>query len=251
MSKSTSIGLLIFIAGFMLQIFSSKHLSAQKSKSGNNITAGISVGPASFFGDLSENDYNPVKKLRKDSGPMFELYLGKRFNLFIELDLSLSSGRTVGEKQDANAKFLGKFNIFSVSTAVSMAELLFSDRATDLDYGIVAGASLAQFRSVSYQMSNDMLLTSNGLDEDGKKSGDVNSGTNLTLGYYVLYPLNPKWALQLRQTFEFLTTDNFDSFIGSTGISDRLLLTRLGIKYTIGPTITRKKINVLYPGTYE
>ncbi|MBW6490928.1 MAG: hypothetical protein K0B15_06995 [Lentimicrobium sp.] len=237
----------ILIALLVIQIFGVKNLTAQESTVGNNLTAGISLGSASFFGDLSKYDYNPLKKIQKESGPSVEFFLGKRFNLLFELGLSLSSGKTKGEREDFDTKFKTKFNIYSITTDISIAEILFYDRLTNLDFGIALGASMAQFRSASFKLSDNSLVTSHGLNEDGNSSGESNVGLNLTGGYYISYPLNSYWSLVFRQTFEFLTTDNFDSYIGPTGISDRLLLTRLGLKYTINPTLSREKYNILLP----
>ena len=201
----------------------------------NNWVVGISPGAASYYGDLSRYDFDPLNKIIHESGPAISLVAGKKLEKILEFGLLATFGKTSAQKIDVDMKFLNKFNEFGIYSALSIADVVYPRRKSRFDYGLMANYSITQWKSVSYKASDQGVLFSHGLDADGNKSGNGETTLHFGVGYYVAYALNARFTARLSQTMNFLNTDQFDSFVGTTNINDRLLLSGIGLIFTINP----------------
>ena len=200
----------------------------------NNWVAGISPGIASYFGDLSHYDYDPVNKILHESGPAIGFIAGKKLNNFLEFGLVSTLGKVSGQgTNDRSIKFLNRFNEFGIYTEVSVANIIKPSRKSHFDFGITANYSIIHWRSVSYGATGQEVVFSHGLDSDGRKSGNGQTTNHFGAGYYVAYSLNSSFSLRLSQRVQFLNTDQFDSFIGSTNVNDRILFSGIGLIFNI------------------
>lgn len=223
----------IFLALFMnLEVIHAQsHFSLDQ-----NWVIGISPAIASGYGDLTRYDYDPLNKIFHESGPALGIFAGKKIKKVLEVGLRATLGKTSASRADADIRYKNSFNEIGLYTGISIPGILISNHQSAFDYGIIANLSLAHFRSVSYHIANNGLIASCGLDVAGNKSGKVEQNIHLGGGYFLNYAINPSFTIQLSQQFQFLTTDKFDAFVGSTGINDRLLLSGISIKYTIRPS---------------
>ena len=201
----------------------------------NNWVVGISPGVASYFGDLSLYDFNPVNKVIHESGPTIGFNAGKKLKNILEFGLTATFGKTSAQRTAADIEFINRFNEFGIYSALSIADIVKPKRLSRFDYGLMANYSITQWRSVSYKISDQSILFSHGLDAEGKKSGKGKSTNHFGAGYYVAYALDSRFTIRLSQTMQFLNTDEFDSYVGTTNINDRLLLSGIGLIFTIRP----------------
>lgn len=202
---------------------------------GNNVVVGISPGMASYYGDLSIHDTNPIDKLIYESGPEIGIFAGKKLKRILEFGVLATIGKTSSEKPASNIRFLNKFNEFGVYSVLSVADILVPQRTSRFDYGFMANYSITQWRSVSLKISDEDVVFSHGLNNEGKNSGNGQSKFHHGGGYYVSYALNPNFTIRLSQSMQFMNTDEFDSFIGGTKVNDRILHTGVGLIFTINP----------------
>ncbi len=226
-------------------------LKAQSLLSEKNWVIGITPGMASYFGDLSVYDFEPVNKLGHESGPMVEVYAGKKLERYFEFGLSVSFGSISSAKPAANAKFLSSYVEYAFNTRISFADVLFPYRSRGFDFGFIGGVGLTQFRSASYTISDNSIIESNGLGADKNPAGKGQNDPHLITGYYLAFSINQNWILEHKMAGKLLTTDNFDSYIGSTGINDRLIFTGLGVKYIINQSFTMKYRDLPCAGSRE
>ena len=206
----------------------------------SNWVLGISPGVASYYGDLSQNDYNPVNKVLHESGPAIGFIAGKKLKSILEFGLVVNFGKTSAKRTDADMQFRNKFSEYGIYTALSVADIVNPRRKSRFDYGLTANYSITQWRSVNYRISDQSLRDSNGLDVDGNNLGNGESTNHFGAGYFVSYALNSKFDIRLNQSFQFLNTDQFDSFVGYTDINDRMLLSGIGLIFTINPVKSSK-----------
>ena len=211
-------------------------LQAQNNTfSGNNWVVGISPGTASYFGDMSQYDYDPVNKLRHESGPAVGFTVGKKMKNFLEFGLVATLGKVSVQRPDWNIKFMNRFNEFGVYTEVSIANIIKLRRRSRFDYGLTANYSIMNWRSVSYGISDQGVILSHGLDIDGNKSGKGQTTNYFGAGYYVGFALNSRLSIRLSQTMQILNTDHFDSWEGvsNSNLNDRMLRSGIGLIFNI------------------
>lgn len=227
------LALTIFLASF-LQIAGAN--AQTNSFWRNNWVVGISPGTASYFGDLSQYDYDPVNKIIHESGPAISFIAGKKLNNLLQFGLVTSLGKVSGQRTaDWGIKFLNRFNEFGVYSEVSVSNIIKPFRKTRFDFGLMANYSIIYWRSVSYKISDKGVVFSHGLDKDGNKSGKGQASNHFGVGYYIDYSLNSRFSLRLSQTMQFLNTDHFDSFSGSTNVNDYFLRSGIGLIFNINP----------------
>lgn len=207
---------------------------------GNNWVVGISPGVASYYGDLSQYDYNPVNKVIHESGPAIGFIAGKKLKNILEFGLVVNFGKTSSQRTDSDMEFRNKFSEYGIYSALSVADIVNPRRKSRFDYGLTANYSITQWRSVYYRISNQTVLFSHGLDAEGSNSGNGESTNHFGAGYFVSYALNSKFNIRLNQSFQFFNTDQFDSFVGYTDINDRILLSGIGLIFTLNPVKSSK-----------
>ena len=201
----------------------------------NNWVVGISPGTASYFGDLSQYDFDPINKLIHESGPAIGFTAGKKLNKFLEVGLVATLGKVSGQRTEWDIGFRNKFNEFGVYTEVSLANIIIPRRRSRFDFGLSANYSVMNWRSVSYGISDQGVLFSHGLDKDGNNSGKGETTNYFGAGYYIGFALNSRLSIRLSQTAQMLNTDHYDSWEGITnsGLTDRMLRSGIGLIFNI------------------
>ena len=230
----------LFSLFFFLAIFLNiEGINAQTSSFWrNNWVVGISPGIASFYGDMSNYDTNPVKTLKFESGPAIGLISGKKLNNFLEIGLVASFGKISAEHSTKG--FHNRFSEFGVYSALSVPNSIDPRRNSRFDFGLMVNYNITHWRSILYTMPEKIILEDPnhyvplGLDVEGNKTaGKGKTIHHFGVGYYADFTLNPSFTIRLSQTIQFLGTDEFDSFIGNTSINDRLFITGIGLVFTM------------------
>ena len=241
--NKSKLALTIFLAVF-LQMAEIQAQIQPTSFWSSNWVVGVSPGVASYYGDLSRYDFNPVDKVFHESGPAVSLIAGKKLKNILEFGFVASFGKTSAESDSSNLGygFKNKYKEYGVYTALSIANIILPDRNFRFDYGLMANYNFMQWRSVSYPIvypgaepAIGNVITENGLDVNGKNKGNGETSHHFGAGYYLAYRLNSHFTIRLSQTMKLLNTDEFDSFIGPTNtkIDDRLLLSEIGLIFRI------------------
>jgi hypothetical protein len=226
---------------YLILFIYQKRIQAQNNSSlSRNWVVGISPAVASCYGDLTQYDYDPYNKVIHESGPAVGLFAGKKINKILEVGLVATFGRTSGSQNNADIRFKNSFNEIGVYSGLNLAKILIPTQNSAIDYGIIAKYSITNYRAASYHISDNSVIASYGLNAAGNKSGNKESSLHFGGGYFFSYALNSRYTVQMSQIFQFLTTDKFDAFVGSTGVNDRLLLSTISLKYTIRPSQSAK-----------
>jgi|GEM_PF-915060 len=246
--KRTLIILLFFVA--QLAEYDNM-LSAQNSQLQKNLIIGITPGAVSYFGDLSVYDFEPINKLSNESGLAIDFYVGKKIERYFEFGVSATFGKVSSAKPEADTKFHSSFAEYEFLVRASLADFILPYRSLGIDFGLLTGVGISHNRSASYRISDNSIILSNGLDADRNRNGKAQNDPHLIVGYYIAWSINNNWIVEHKMSGKFLTTDNFDSFIGSTGINDRLIFTGLGVKYVINPSFTMKYRDLPCAGSRE
>lgn len=223
----------IMLLTFLFQITG---IQAQSSSFwSSNWFVGVSPGIVSYFGDLSQYDYNPVNKIIYESGPAISLNVGKKLTNYLEVGILAILGKVSGSRDDWDIEFLNRFNEYGIYTEVSLANIIKPRRRSRIDYGITANYSLMNWRSVSYRISDQGIILAHGLDTDGNKSGEGQTTNYFGAGYYVGFALNSHFTIRLSQTMQILNTDHFDSWEGvsNSDLNDRILRSGIGLIFNI------------------
>lgn len=225
----------LLIIGFF-SLIPLRETAAQHFFSKDDMVAGFNVGAVSYFGDLSIYDFEPLNKLRDESGIGIDVFLSKQVNQYLNIRLNLGTGNTRSNKPSINTSFYNRFSNVNLELAFSIRELILPYSSTRIDFGVQAGYGLFLYRSVSYNPDNLNVIKIGGLNQDKKKQGNANPGAGFSSGYYIAYNLTDKIILNHIANFVLLNTDNFDAIIGTTGINDRILFLNVGIAYRITPS---------------
>lgn len=220
----------------LFAIFPLREISAQHIFSKDDLVVGLNVGAVSYFGDLSIYDFEPLNKLRFESGITADLFISKQINQYLILKANFGSGNTKSNRPSINTSFYSRFNEVDLELLFSLKELIIPYSSTRIDFGIQAGYGIFLYRSISYNPDNMNVIKYNGLDQDRKKQGKANIGAGFSSGYYIAYGLTDKIILNQNTNFILLNTDSFDAMTGTTGINDRIMFLKFGIAYRITPS---------------
>lgn len=220
----------------MLTIFPLREISAQHIFSKDDLAVGLNVGAVSYFGDLSIYDFEPLNKLRFESGIAADLFISKQINQFLILKTNFGSGNTKSNRPDINTSFYNRFSQVNINLSFSLKELIFPYSPIAIDFGVQAGYGVILFRAVSYNPINMNIINIEGLNQNKKNTGKSQLTSGFSSGYYFSYSLNDQLLLNHNLSFILLNTDKFDATVGSTGIHDRVMYTNFGIAYRITPS---------------
>lgn len=220
----------------LFTIFPMREILAQHIFTKDDLAIGLNVGTVSYFGDLSIYDFEPLNKLRFESGMSGNLILSKQISQYLTIKINYRLGNTKGNKPTNNTSFYNRFNEMSLELSGSLKKLIFPYSSTAIDFGIQAGYGVLLFRAVSYNTDNMNVINYEGLNQNKKNTGNPQLATGFSSGYYIAYPLNDKLLLNHNVNFVLLNTDKFDATVGSTGIHDRIMFTNFGIVYRITPS---------------
>lgn len=196
-----------------------------------NWILGGNIGVTSFFGDLSVNDNELIKKLNSESDWGLGLKVGKQISPVFTFDLSYFNGKLRGSNPSLYYSFSTNINEVSLSTDVSLLQMLVPDNSTGFDIYAKAGAGMSWFTSVKDQIAN----TDAGPDLGAQVSEEtgIKNSTFYMAGIGLSYALGYNLKAVSEFAGRFTKTDELDAHKGSTSIKDYYTVLSLGLTYTL------------------
>lgn len=202
---------------------------------------GPQFGIVSFFGDLSVNDFNPVRKLSEESDFGVGLQIGKSVSNLVDLRITYIYGNMEGANPGIDMYFSNNFNEISFDLAFSLSRLIWPASSSRLNFMLNAGLGIIQYRSIKYKLSDNTYLTSEGYNLLKEPEGAACLAMVFPIGAGINYTINPSWVLTSTFAFRLHNKDLLDSQIGNTEIDDRYSIASFGIIYVLNPEKIRPR----------
>ncbi len=199
----------------------------------------LSPGIMSFYGDMSQNDYNPLKKLT--DGSMFGIGFGiiKQIKPYFGIQAQFVAGSLYSQYEDpdipANSTyFSGSLNDFSISARFDPI-YLFRIKEPKWSPYISAGIATVGYRSARRNAeTHNVILPTFGYLDDGVTRTARQIAMSVPMALGIAYQISPSFQLELEHSIRMTNTDVLDCLKGFSNVNDFYSLTTLGIRYTIG-----------------
>ncbi|NTW25439.1 MAG: hypothetical protein HGA37_12135 [Lentimicrobium sp.] len=211
---------------------------------------GLKIGLASFFGDLSVHDFNPVRKLTDESDFSIGFQIGKSLSSLVDLRITYHLGNMKGANPEMDMYFSNKFNEISVESAVSLSRILWPESVSGFNLTLNAGLGLIQYRSIKYRLSDNSYLSSEGYNPQEEPEGEASLSMVFPVGAGLNYTINPQWIITSDFAFRLHNKDLLDSQIGETDIDDRYSIASIGIIYVVNPVKIRSRRSMKCPDDF-
>lgn len=236
---------------FIALISNCSTANAQAYKYNKHWYIGPHAGAASFFGDLSIYDFDPVKKLTKESDFAYGILVGKGINHFLDIQLSWTKGKMKGSNPELDMYFNNSFSEISIGPELILSELIWPGHRSHFNLNLKAAAGLIKYRSIKYRLSDDTFLSSEGFTPLHENSGSARTSMVFSSGVGLSYHINKHWALRGDFSIRLQNKDLLDVHIGSTDVSDRYSYTSFGFVYVFSPTDKQGIRDLECPGDYR
>lgn len=192
------------------------------------------AGYAMYFGDLSQYDEDPFRKLSHESKPSAGLIVSNKFLPFLAVQGRFNLYRYKAESTLFNRRLDGHAWFGGINVMVDMVNLMaFPDEVDpDIYLFLTAGAGLMRMRpSLSNLESGDPV-----------PGAFVQQKAELVtyFGFGANKYLSGNWDLTFEMTINKVNSDKLDGII-KTSQNDYLVYTALGIKYNLPDLLSHKK----------
>lgn len=212
-----------------------------------NWTIGGNIGMTSFFGDLSINDNEPVKKINRESDCGWGLKVGKQISPVFTLNLSYNNGRLRGSNPSFGYSFSTNIKEVSLSTDVSLLKIIVPDYTSEFDIYAKAGGGITGFKSVKNHLGS--VDAGPDIDTQVPVETDAKSTTFYMAGIGLSYELGNNLKAVTEFAGRFTGTDDLDAQQGSTNIKDYYTVLSLGLTYTLNSEAHRHHNTYVSPSS--
>lgn len=206
----------------------------------------LSPGALLFYGDMSQDDYNPFKKYPNSSKFGIGFGIIKEFKPYLGIQAQLITGNLyskyeVADNPSASTYFAGSLTDFSLSARFDPIHLFKFNNFGFSPYVSVGVATVA-YRSVRRLVeANTVILPTFGYEDDGVTKSARQIAMSIPMAVGLSYQISPAFQLELEHSVRLTNTDLLDCLKGSTGMNDFYGFTNLGIRYTIGASLAPSK----------
>ncbi|HBB92714.1 MAG: hypothetical protein A2X22_04385 [Bacteroidetes bacterium GWF2_49_14] len=213
-------------------------ISAQEPVNPQGLSLKLSPGALSFYGDMSQNDFNPIIKIGQASKFGIGIAIIKQFSPVLGIQAqfltgSLYSVYEVADNQLASTYFMGTLTDFGLSLRLDPIHMIKS-RTFKFSPYVSVGISTIGFRSVRrFWSTNQVILPTFGYKTDGATKSPQQTAMSVPITLGLSYRVMPNLQFELEHSARLTNTDLLDCLKGSTSLNDYYSLTSLGIRYTI------------------
>jgi len=226
----------IFISCILVQLLMHRSVAnAQTIPMANQWTIGLNAGFVSFFGDLSIHDFNPERKLTRESDFGYGITIEKGINRTLSLYLSGISGKMRGSNPGQDMKFNNRFSEFGMGSQISVSQLFWPGTPSRFNFLITTGLGIIANRTVVYRISNGEFVLAVGYTSEQEKSGKANNAVVFPIGMALNMSITRQITARVETALRLISNDLLDAQIGSTGINDRYSYAAISLLYTIKP----------------
>jgi hypothetical protein len=235
--KNISVKILILFAlAFYLAI---PEAINQNSSLAQGLSLKLSPGAMVFYGDMSQDDYNPFKKYPNSSKFGIGFGIIKQFNPYLGLQAQLLTGNMfsryeVADNPAASTYFAGSLTDFSLSVRFDPIHLTNLENYGFSPYLSVGVATVAYRSARRSADTNTVILPTFGFEDDGVTKSARQVAMSVPIAVGLSYQISKAFQLELEHSTRPTNTDLLDCLRGYTEINDFYGFTSLGIRYTIG-----------------
>ena len=235
-------------------LFVNQAVRAQQPDLLQGFSLKVSPGALFFYGDMSQDDYNPFKKI--PYGSRFGIGLGviKQFTPYLGVQAQFVAGNLYSKYEfpdnpAGDNDFSGSLVDFSFSARFDPI-YLFKEANHRWSPYLSAGIASVGYRSVRRNVqTNEVILPVYGYLDDGVTRTSRLVAMSVPLAVGLSYQFSPSFQLELEHSVRMTNTDILDCYKGLTHIQDYYALTSIGLRYTIGASKPTPKAPVIQPVT--
>lgn len=192
------------------------------------------AGYAMYFGDLSQYDEDPFRKLSHESKPSTGLIVSNKILPFLAFQARFNLYRYKAESTLFNRRLDGHAWFGGINVMVDMVNLMAYPDEVDPDIYLflTAGAGLMRMRPALSNLESGDPVSGAFVQQKGELVTYFGFGANKYL--------SGKWDLTFEMTVNRVNSDKLDGII-KTSQNDYLVYTSLGIKYNLPDLLAHKK----------
>lgn len=194
---------------------------------------GANSGIASYYGDLSFYDLDPVNKIRHESRFVAGFTTGKSLNQWTDLEVNFYHGGLKGSNQNNDLFFTGNFTELTFIGNISLSRIILKQANQRFQVYLSLGAGSVIFRSSKSRISDKTYVSAVGLNSSGNKEGNPGMAAVFPAGILFSYDLNKSLVIRSKLAFRMPDDDLLDAHAGSTGINDRYSIATIGFIYRL------------------
>lgn len=237
--------LLIFVA-FTLSVSVASAQEAGKKKSYNKLSLSINGGLTTFYGDIQQYTWWPVKDYRSERKGAWGMggNIGWQFNPVWGVNVNLLGAHLRGTKrQGPKSESTNNWAYFDASTfeytvnaTLNFMNLIYRDKTKQrkFKYYFSFGMGFTSFRSAKYRLGTDEVIGTVGYKNYQLEKKEVTTETVFPLAFGVKYRISKSFDIGIETSARYTTSDKLDATRGNTGINDKYGYHNLNLTYKIG-----------------
>ena len=238
--------LLLILVAFTLSASVASAQEAGKKKAYNKLSISINGGLTTFYGDIQQYTWWPVKDFRSERKGAWGMggNIGWQFNPVWGVNINLMGANLRGTKRHgANTGSPNNYVYFDANTfeytvnaTLNFMNLIYRDKTKlrKFKYYFSFGMGFTSFRSAKFRLGTDELVDRVGYEPGTLTKKERTTETVFPLAFGVKYRISKKFDLGLETSIRYSTGDKLDATRGNTGINDKYGYTSLGLTYKIG-----------------
>jgi OOP family OmpA-OmpF porin len=237
--------LLLILVAFTLSVSVASAQEAGKKKSYNKLSITLHGGLTTFYGDVQQYTWWPVKDFRSERGSYgIGGNIGWQFNPVWGVNVNLMGATLKGTKRHGlNTGSTNNFVYFdaemfeySVNGVLNFMNLIYRDKTKPrkFKYYFSFGVGFNSFRSLKKHLGTDTFAGSVGYENSGTSKKERTTETVFPLAFGVKYRISKKFDIGLETSMRYTASDKFDATRGNTGVNDKYGYTSLSLTYKIG-----------------
>ncbi len=214
------------------------------------------IGPSWSHADLSQYNLAPDLSHTKFNGAIgFGRQLTSVFSAYVDLDCGFFSGEKKNvatlsipdAKWGRDMRFEADYYGGNINIGINLSNLISGYNERLVDFGIHAGFGQAQWKSKTYDLTTDAVLSTDGYK--GTLSGGTGKGINernvdytIPLGFNVNFNVSEKWDIYGDYSYTWMDTDYADGVIhGAQQVkNDVYSHFNIGVRFKFGGNINKK-----------
>src|SRR3989339_835664 len=187
-------------------------ISAQEPVNPQGLSLKLSPGALSFYGDMSQNDFNPIIKIGQASKFGIGIAIIKQFSPVLGIQAqfltgSLYSVYEVADNQLASTYFMGTLTDFGLSLRLDPIHMIKS-RTFKFSPYVSVGISTIGFRSVRrFWSTNQVILPTFGYKTDGATKSPQQTAMSVPITLGLSYRVMPNLQFELEHSARLTNTD--------------------------------------------
>jgi len=220
---------------------------AQVPKKGyNKLSITVHGGLTTFYGDIQQYTWWPVKENRSERGSwgiggnvawQFNPVWGINVNLMgATLKGTKRHGTTVTNSTNNFAYFDASTFEYTVNGVMNFMNLIYRDKTKPrrFSYYFSFGMGFTSFRSVKKRLGTDEVIGTVGYKNYDLDKKERTTETVFPCAFGVKFKISKHFDVGIETSIRFVTSDKLDATRGNTGINDKYGYTSLGLTYKIG-----------------